>query len=417
MADGTPSITRHASYDQHRADGPLLDDAPPSSKDDRRFLNDLQSVLAGRRPFASRIRIRSDGGSEYLVDGLNRTVTAGPGHAEVQIDISHREIERLMQDEIDPRYSIVFGGMKVANGEVAKAIAFGDFLTGRPFSQQFAAKRALPRPTRDLAVARLDLDEFGYCLIADALSPGQVAALLERSIEQAAAEEKLRPELAAEPVRRVWNLINKGEVFQALLDHSLIDAFVTPMLGEKFLLSSYSTHIAMPGSNASLMHYDEIFVQPRIRHYPVGLNILWFLDDFTEANGATRVMPGSHTAPVAPANPFKLDDTIAATGPSGTALMIDSRLWHSVGHNHSDRSRAATVTYFNRSFMRTQENYALSLRPDIHAQLSDRIRTMLGLRCTDSLGGVEGPVEGQFVWRPENPVGELRPRHRSDPRR
>jgi hypothetical protein len=49
----------------------------------------------------------------------------------------------------------------------------------------------------------------------------------------------------------------------------------------------------------------------------------------------------------------------------------------------------------------------LSLLPEVRAGLDERVLTMLGFRCTGSLGGVEGPVEGQFVDRPPEPIGRL----------
>ena len=50
---------------------------------------------------------------------------------------------------------------------------------------------------------------------------------------------------------------------------------------------------------------------------------------------------------------------------------------------------------------------AARLRDDVKATLSDRAKTMLGFRVTNTLGGVEGPKEGSLVERPADPVGRL----------
>jgi ectoine hydroxylase-related dioxygenase (phytanoyl-CoA dioxygenase family) len=91
-------------------------------------------------------------------------------------------------------------------------------------------------------------------------------------------------------------------------------------------------------------------------------------------------------------------------------LFFDSRVWHATGQNVTEVPRHVVLTYFNRSFMRTQENYFLSLLPAVQRNLSPRIKTMLGFKCTGSLGGVEGPIEGLMVERPSNPIGEMEPK-------
>jgi hypothetical protein len=65
--------------------------------------------------------------------------------------------------------------------------------------------------------------------------------------------------------------------------------------------------------------------------------------------------------------------------------------------------------FFMRSFIRQQENNFLSIRPEVEASLSDKVRKMLGYQTTGALGGVEGKVmEGIWVSRLENPVGPFR---------
>ena len=51
-------------------------------------------------------------------------------------------------------------------------------------------KNDLPQQTTDLNLAKAHLDEFGYCLLANALPPKQVEALRTRLVEQAAAENR-----------------------------------------------------------------------------------------------------------------------------------------------------------------------------------------------------------------------------------
>ncbi len=104
-----------------------------------------------------------------------------------------------------------------------------------------------------------------------------------------------------------------------------------------------------------------------------------------------------------------LAGTIAAEGPAGTALLWDSRVWHGTGPNKTDGLRHVILLYFNRHFMRAQENWSLSLREEVRERLSERALTMFGFRVTNTIGGVEGPREGTMVSRPKEPVGRLGP--------
>jgi ectoine hydroxylase-related dioxygenase (phytanoyl-CoA dioxygenase family) len=210
-------------------------------------------------------------------------------------------------------------------------------------------------------------------------------------------------------------LLNKGRIFHDLLLNPLIDEFVPEVLGEHPILTGIVSIIATPGGKTTTMHLDQSFVQPEVPQFQTGINILWFLDDVCEANGGTRIMPASHKGGIGPADPSTPEGTIAAEGPAGTALLLDSRVWHATGNNRTDKARHLVVSYLSRSFMRAQENYFLSLRPELEDTLDEKVKVMLGYRCTGSLGAVEGPIEGKMNSRLSNPVGELKPMERATP--
>ena len=65
------------------------------------------------------------------------------------------------------------------------------------------------------------------------------------------------------------------------------------LLGDNFIIFSYTANIAGPGGEPQILHYDQISVQPPVPDVMIGLNIAWFLDDVTEANGGTRIAPCS----------------------------------------------------------------------------------------------------------------------------
>ena len=379
-----------------------------------RALARLREALPRLKGFDGWVRLRFEGFDATLfVHGARGETAERQPDAEplATIALTPDNLVRLIDGQLDPRGGLLFGQVKVT-GSVPAAMRFCDAAAG--VTQKPAAYKPedLPKPTTDHARAKADLARFGYCLVKDALPADKVARIRHRLREQAAGETAAgvasRDGGPGGPNQRVWALINKGQEFIDLLDEPLIDEFVPDLLGDNYIVFSYTANIAGPGGQPQILHYDQISVQPPVPDVMIGLNIAWFLDDVTEANGGTRIAPCSGQRGAAPDDPFSIAGTIAAEGPAGTALLWDSRVWHGTGSNRTDALRHVVLLYFNRHFMRAQENFSLSLRDDVKAGLSDRALTMLGFRVTNTLGGVQGSMEGRLVERPKEPVGVLR---------
>ena len=266
----------------------------------------------------------------------------------------------------------------------------------------------LPQPTRDLAQAGEDLDVFGYGLVAGALTLNEVERLRARLIEQAAGERAAGRAWVdgGGANQRVWMLVNKGQEFRDLVAHPVVKALMPRLLGKGYLLSSLTANIAGPGGEAMTLHADQGYVQ---MHTPVPLvaNIAWMLDDFTDANGATRIVPRSHTWPKVepPEGP-----SIAAEAPAGTAMIFDGRLWHGTGRNRTgDQFRHAVLQYCCRGFIRQQENFFLGLAREVFEQESEEFLGRLGFRIWGGLGRTCDPTQkGILSYDNDEPVRELK---------
>ena len=397
----------------------VSDAAPPQadlavSRVDRALAR-LSLALPRLKDVGEAVRLELDGAERgYVASGASGEIVEARPDAEpvTAIALSPDNLVRLIDGQLDPRSGLLFGQLKVT-GDVAAAMRFCDAAAGVARRAPSYDPKVLPRPTRDIGRAKQDLATFGYCLVEGALSPDETTALRMRLREQAEGEAAAGVGSydggPGGPNQRVWALVNKGQEFIDLLDHPLIDEFVPDLLGDHAIIFSYSANIAGPGGQPQILHYEQISVQPTIPDVMVGLNIAFFLDEVTDANGGTRIAPCSGERGMAPDNPFSIEGTIAAEGPPGAALLWDSRVWHGTGPNRTDGLRHVILLYFNRHFMRAQENFSLSLRDDVKAGLSDRVRTMLGFRVTNTLGGVEGPKEGSLVDRPAEPIGRLGP--------
>ncbi|HEX9700594.1 MAG TPA: phytanoyl-CoA dioxygenase family protein [Acidobacteriota bacterium] len=300
---------------------------------------------------------------------------------------------------------------------------------------------ALPRPSRDPEVLERDLREQGYCLIEAALEPPSLRAVRTRLGEQAAAERALHASKnPANPQARsqwVGMLLNKGAAFLELVRHPIATALVERLLGPDYLISCVDAQIQLPGSETMALHTDQWWMPPPTapgaRARPVSAlrrgdgrsldprpatepisaamvaNVMWMIDDFTEENGATRLVPGSHLSGRAPdpSVPHKVA-TVAATGPAGTAFVLDGRLWHAAGANLSRRSRRGITTNYCGPQCRPLENYTRGLRPEVLARCPPEVLARLGFAAWSSYGHTGDP-EAEFIEPGERALGELRP--------
>ena len=240
---------------------------------------------------------------------------------------------------------------------------------------------------------RAELDEQGYCLVRDALEPGQLTELRETLVRLAAEEIANGSDYVYEDGsnQRVWVLLNKGRCFEDLVQHEVALELVGYLLGEGFLLSNVNANIAGPGGKPMFLHSDTDYVPAPFPPYALVTNVMWFLDDFTDENGATRIVPHSHKLG-RPPDYSKRYETVAVEGPRGTAMVFHGGLWHQTGPNRTaNQKRHGILTYYCRPFMRQQENFFKSLDDAVLARATPRLRQLLGYDIY--LGGV-GAIGG-----------------------
>ncbi|MGI8839656.1 MAG: phytanoyl-CoA dioxygenase family protein [Caulobacteraceae bacterium] len=270
-----------------------------------------------------------------------------------------------------------------------------------------ALERPLPSPTADRARAFADLETHGYGIVAGVLAPAQVAALRRRVIEQGQGEEARGVAFHDGGAnQRIWMMVNKGRMFRDLVVHPFVFEAMPRLLGENFILSSLTANIARPGGEAMGLHADQGYVgfwTPKA----VVANILWMLDDFTEANGGTRLVPGSHRRERAAED--DPERTVAAEGPAGSALVFDGRLIHGTGANRTaEGHRHGILSYFCRPFIRQQENFFLGMAPGLRATEREAFLERVGYRIWGGLGRTDAPGERALLARLEQPVGPLK---------
>src|SRR5258707_2620575 len=141
---------------------------------------------------------------------------------------------------------------------------------------------------------REEFDRRGYLIFERVLSPAKVAEIRAALASHLARDLKGRNDFEGEKTNRVYALMAKSHVFGELAIHPLAMAFAEAELGESCLLSALLAINLHPGETVQPWHFDDSGARiPRPRP-PLGVSTFWAIDDTTELNGATEIIPGSH---------------------------------------------------------------------------------------------------------------------------
>ena len=226
------------------------------------------------------------------------------------------------------------------------------------------------------------LDQNGYLPLPNILSAEQLAQIRKRTDELIAAEgEDAGKEVHQEAgATRLSDLINKDPIFEVCFTHPRVLAAINHVLRGDLKLSSLNFRAALPGFGLQGLHADwRSAVEPG--DYWV-CNSIWLLDDFTESNGATRVVPGSHRSGkmakdvmADPTQPHP--DEVLLTAPAGTVVIFNSHTWHGGTLNRTDRPRRALHSYFARRDQEQQLDQKKYIRPETYERLSPAKRFIL----------------------------------------
>lgn len=176
---------------------------------------------------------------------------------------------------------------------------------------------------------------------------------------------------------RINNLLTYDEAFWQVPLQPNVLQLAEALLDKELLLSSLCTLTLGPGQEAQPLHDDmQQLNLPRPRP-TMAVNAVWALSDFTEENGATRVVPGSHRYDSSPPYGGKVD-SVAATMPAGSVMLFDSGLWHYGGANETQDRRYALSCYYCAGWMRQQENLQLGIPLDVARRFPRRLQELCG---------------------------------------
>jgi ectoine hydroxylase-related dioxygenase (phytanoyl-CoA dioxygenase family) len=226
-------------------------------------------------------------------------------------------------------------------------------------------------------VARVGRD--GYTIVEDAVDVGVIDAL-RADLERIEHNEKIVPAnniFEGLKTVRIYNLLARGKVYEAIPVHDAVLPIVEGVLDRGCLVSSLSSIAIDPGEAAQPMHADDQIIPLPRPHVPIVCNTMWAITDFTAENGATRLVPGSHTRERAP---ILGEDTpsIAAEMRRGSVLVYNGSLWHGGGANATNARRIGVAMNYCAGWVRQQENQQLGIPLDVARGFSPRLRKLCG---------------------------------------
>jgi ectoine hydroxylase-related dioxygenase (phytanoyl-CoA dioxygenase family) len=230
--------------------------------------------------------------------------------------------------------------------------------------------------------------EDGYTILPDAIEPDLVDEInesllkLERDLGTVPAENLFE----GVKTTRVYNLLLHGATFEKIPVHPNVLPVVEGVLDPGALISSLSSIAIGPDEQAQPIHADDQLIPLTRPHIPIICNTMWAITDFTEENGATRLIPGSHLLAEAP-NPLEPYETIAAEMPKGSVLVWVGSLWHGGGANHTDERRVGIAMNYCAGYIRQQENQQLGLPPQLVKQFPRRLQELVGYSVYNGLIG------------------------------
>ena len=238
------------------------------------------------------------------------------------------------------------------------------------------------------------LREHGVVIVerlADAELCDRIAAELEPWLAETPTGGD---DFAGHNTRRTGALLTRCPSSVAMVAHPLIlDAVDRTLWSKKTTFQLHLTQsIAVgPESPSQMLHRDhwcfDFFPFPP--EIDVEVSSIWALDDFTEGNGATRVVPDSHREPHGAR--YTDQQSLPAEMPRGSVVLYLGSTFHGAGANQSDRVRIGINVDYVLGWLRQEENQYLSYTLDEVRQFPERVQRLLGYQVgAYALGYIDG---------------------------
>lgn len=220
------------------------------------------------------------------------------------------------------------------------------------------------------------LDSDGIVVIPSVLPLAQVA-ILRTELELSIAEDNITHTDVFDK-GMVHNCMVRGKNMASLLDNEILITYLDAAFSSTCIVYAYQSSSLMPGQGnyGSRVHVDS----PRfIPGYATNMGVIFPLDDFTEENGATFFLKGSHKNAEIPSDSVFAANASRAHCSAGDMILFNGRLVHAAGANTTDRARHSLTINVCRSFMRQRFDFPRLMSVDAVNNLGANGKRMIGM--------------------------------------
>ena len=187
------------------------------------------------------------------------------------------------------------------------------------------------------------------------------------------------------------------EFLQTLIENRFIQSLQDDFFHSKCILNSLSALNNLPNQPnfSAVIHRDLRFYSG---NFPIMLNCLIMVDDFTIENGGTYLLTGSHLKERKPTDEEFFANAYQATGKQGDILIFNANVWHSSAPNITQDNRRAIPFTISKSFMKQLLDYPRALGYDKMNSFTHEMQQFLGYhsRVPASLNEWYQPEKNRF---------------------
>jgi ectoine hydroxylase-related dioxygenase (phytanoyl-CoA dioxygenase family) len=248
-----------------------------------------------------------------------------------------------------------------------------------------------------------ELKELGYTIIKNLIDDNWLN-VLKKSIDDAFLEHKktqLKNNNDIQTDGVALHVLLSNPIFIDFLEHlrqkNLFKFLQENFFGSNCIINSFSALDNLPNQPnfSAIVHRDLRFYSGE---FPIMVNCLLMVDDFTVENGGTYLLPYSHLDKRKPSDEEFFKNSIQAIGKKGDMLIFNSNVWHSSAPNMTQDHRRAIPITVSKSFMKQLLDYPRAIGYDKIDEFNLELQQLLGYhsRVPSSLDEWYQPEQNRF---------------------
>ena len=236
------------------------------------------------------------------------------------------------------------------------------------------------------------IEREGYAIVRGLLDPETLARLAGELSPHLEATETGDPDaFFGRKTKRFGALLSRCPTTRDMIVHPLVLEVADRVLGP--YCARYQVHYTgvmhiEPSETVQAIHRDTGLYPIQNPAPPLTLATMWAVTDFTEENGATRIVPGSHRWP--DGRVPEPEEIKAAEMPAGSLMMYVGSMFHGGGANRSNASRCGVALHYCLGWLRQEENQYLAVPMEEARTFPHQLQCLMGYDlATVNLGFVD----------------------------